>query len=92
MTETTVDATEASKKHEEFDIVVNAAPYTVDSQLVTFEQVVKIAYPTPPSPDSRFTVSFRKAHEPKEGSLLPGGSVEVKKEGTIFNVKATGKS
>jgi hypothetical protein len=73
-------------------IVVNTVPFVVDGDNVTYEQVVQIAFPVPPSADTRFTVTFRKAKDPKEGTLKSGKSVTVKKEGTIFNVKATGKS
>jgi hypothetical protein len=91
MTESTT-AAEDSARHQGFDIIVNAQPHSVESQTVTYDEVVKIAYPTPPSPDARYTVTYRNADKPKEGSLAPGQSVEVKREGTIFNVKATGRS
>lgn len=73
-------------------IVVNTVPVVVDDEEVTYQQVVLLAFPVPPSAETRFTVTFRKAKEPKEGTLKSGKSVIVKKEGTIFNVKATGKS
>lgn len=73
-------------------IVVNGTEHPVPDAVVRFEQVTSLAFPTPPTPDTVFTVSFRKAHDPKEGSLSAGMSVEVKKKGTVFNVKATGKS
>jgi hypothetical protein len=73
-------------------IVVNTVPFLIDNEHVTYEQVVHLAFPVPPSADTRFTVTFRKGKEPKEGTLKSGKSVTVKKEGTIFNVKATGKS
>jgi Multiubiquitin len=76
----------------EAQIVVNAAVDTVPTREVSYEEVTTLAYATPPTPDTRYTVTFRNAQKPKEGSLAPGQSVEVKKEGTIFNVKATGKS
>ena len=83
----------AEKQHiKEIQIIVNGAPNVIASDIVSYEMVVNIAYPVPPSPDTRFTVTFRNAKEPKEGSLAPGGTVEVKQHGTIFNVKATGKS
>lgn len=92
MTEGLATVEEASP-HTAFVIIVNAVPDTVESPLVSYEQVVRIAYPTPPSPDTRFTVTYRKAVAPNhEGSLVAGQSVEVKKKGTIFNVKATGRS
>jgi hypothetical protein len=78
--------------HKDFSIIVNGEPKTVESKDVSYEAIVKIAYPTPPSPETRFTVTYRKAEKPHEGSLAPGQSVEVKKDGTIFNVKPTGKS
>jgi hypothetical protein len=39
-----------------------------------------------------FIITFRNAKKPKEGTLVEGQSVEVKKDGTIFNVKATDRS
>ena len=73
-------------------IVVNGQQVTVPDREVTYDEVTKIAYPTPPAPDTRYAVTFRDAQKPKEGDLGPGGSVSVKKEGTIFNVTPTGKS
>jgi len=73
-------------------IIVNGEEHQVRSDVVTYQEVVTIAFPIPPSPDARYTVSFRGAKEPHEGSLAPSQSVIVRKEGTIFNVKATGKS
>lgn len=88
-----VSADVAEKKHtKEIRIIVNGEPKVIESDLVSYEQVVSLAYSTPPAPDTRFTVTFRNAEERKEGSLIPGGTVEVKKGGTIFNVTATGKS
>lgn len=91
MSESTDSAAEVAHT-KEFEIVVNAEKHEVASKDVSYEQVSKIAYPTPPSPDTLFTVSYRNAKKPKEGSLTAGHSVEVKREGTIFNVKATGRS
>jgi hypothetical protein len=91
------DQAEAAEKAggEEKDgvIVVNAQEHAVESLIVTYDEVVALAYPTPPAPDTRYTVTYRKAKEPHhEGSLAPGQSVEVKKKGTIFNVTPTSKS
>jgi hypothetical protein len=92
MTNNTIATAEKSEMHEQFAVIVNGQQHAVESQIVSYEEVVKLAYPTPPSPDTRYTVTYRNAKEPKEGSLAEGQSVEIKKEGTIFNVKATGKS
>jgi hypothetical protein len=73
-------------------IIVNGEPHEVPSDVVSYQEVVALAFPVPPSPDARYTVSYRNAKEPHEGSLAPSQSVVVRKEGTVFNVKATGKS
>ncbi len=86
-------AAEEAAHHKEIAIIVNGERKTVPSQVVSYTEVVTLAYPTPPSPDTMFTVTYRNALAPnKEGSLVNGQSVEVREEGTIFNVRATGKS
>ena len=81
----------ASHGSHDFDIIVNAEQKMVADEHVSYEQVTELAFPDSP-PDTTFQVNFRKAKEPKEGSLTPGHSVVVRKEGTIFNVKNTGRS
>ena len=84
---------EEAAQHKDITIIVNAEPKTVPSREVSYTEVVNLAYPTLPSPDTTFTVTYRNAVGPnKEGSLVNGQSVEVREEGTIFNVRATGKS
>jgi len=92
VTETVTAAADEAARRERSAVIVNGQQYTVESRIVSYEEVVKLAYPTSPSPDTRYTVTYRNAEEPKQGSLAPGHSVEIKKEGTIFNVKATGRS
>jgi hypothetical protein len=83
------DTTAADTKRK-YRIVVNGEPSDVDSDVVTYDQVVKIAYPNG-EPGTEYTVTFDKGKEPREGDLLPGGSVEIK-DGTEFDVTPTGKS
>jgi len=86
-------ATEAGNKPtKEIRIIVNAEPKIVDSNIVSYEEVVRLAYPTPPAPNTYYTVTFRNAEGRKVGSLIPGQSVEVRDEGTIFDVTPTGRS
>jgi len=92
MTDETADASVTGAQETEYAIVINGELAVVPHKQVSYEEVVAIAYPVPPSPETRFTVSYRKAEKPHEGSLAPGQTVEVKKDGTIFNVKPTGKS
>lgn len=76
-----------------FEIIVNARPRIVNDKHVTFEQVVQLAFPGPPGPNIVFSMTYQHAaSKPHSGELGPGGSVEVKKKGTIFNVTKTDKS
>ena len=88
----TVTNVAEDKRPKKIQIIVNGAPAVIETDSVSYEQVVQLAYPTPPSPDTYFTITFRNAAERKEGSLAPGQLVQVKREGTIFNVTPTGKS
>lgn len=92
MSDAAATTTAADKKKKTATIIVNAEEKTVDDETVTFDQVTTLAYPTPPYPDTLYTVTYRDAHEPKEGRLVAGQTVVVKKKGTVFNVKASDKS
>jgi hypothetical protein len=74
-------------------IFVNGRPKTVDKGKLSFEEVVKLAFPTPPTGDNIiFTVTYRKARGNRhDGILHPGQQVEIK-EDTTFNVRFTDKS
>lgn len=74
-------------------IVVNGRRREVKPGKISFEELIALAFPTPPSgPQVSFTVSYRKGPPARpEGSLLPGQSVHVI-EGMTFNVSATDKS
>ncbi|MFP2959186.1 multiubiquitin domain-containing protein [Myxococcus sp. 1LA] len=76
-----------------FEIVVNARPRVVTNKLVTFEQVVQLAFPGTPEPNAAFSMTYRHAaSKPHAGELGAGGFVEVKEKGTIFNVTKTVQS
>ena len=76
-----------------YEIIVNARPKIIDHQRVTFEEVVHIAFPDVHTPNIRFSMTFRHAEsKPHAGDLGPGGVVEVKTKGTIFNVTKTVQS
>lgn len=82
---------EEQHKHQ-VTIIVNTRAHEWDKERITFEEVVKIAYPTPPGQDTVYTVSYTNG--PKEnssGTLVKGESVKVK-DGMIFSVTATNKS
>ncbi len=83
---------EEKGKKKDYVIVVNGEQHEVADETVTFEEVVALAFPTPPSAETVFTVTYRGAQKPKEGSLKAGGNVKVKKQGAIFNITSTTKS
>lgn len=74
-------------------IVVNTRRREVEPGDISFEELVALAFPVPPTgPQVSFTVSYRKGPALKpQGSLLPGQSVNIVK-GMTFNVTATDKS
>jgi hypothetical protein len=75
-----------------YQIIVNARPKTVTGSLVTFEQIVQLAYPGSHEPNVVFTMTYRHAAStPPAGELGPGGSVRVK-NGSAFNVTRTVQS
>jgi Multiubiquitin len=80
------------EKH--YIIIVNTDPFVVDHDVLTFDELVKIAFPVPPTGlDPEFTVSFEHAKSvPHHGDLPQHGSVTVKKHGTIFDVDHTNRS
>ncbi len=76
-----------------YEIIVNARPKTVPEKTVTYTQIVAIAFPGPHDDNVLFSMTFRKAaSKPHAGELSLGGTVEVKKKGTIFNVSPTVRS
>jgi Multiubiquitin len=98
------DATELHLKEDEhfhsgearerkFRIIVNLEPKEVEQRVLTFREVVALAYPNPDfKPTIIYTVTYKRAVAPMhEGSLVEGEKVEIK-NGTIFNVTKTDKS
>lgn len=76
-----------------FEIIVNSRPRTVNARTVTFEQIVQLAFPGQHEPNVVFSMTYRHAvSTPHAGELGAGGSVDVKKKGTVFNVTRTVQS
>lgn len=76
-----------------YRIYVNGQEKTVTTKFVSYEQIVKLAFPNPPTGQNiLFTVGYEDGpHANPSGSLMPGGTVKVK-DGMIFNVTPTDKS
>lgn len=76
-----------------FEIIVNARSRSVNARTVTFEQIVQLAFPGQHAPNVVFSMTYRHAvSTPHAGELGAGGSVDVKKKGTVFNVTRTVQS
>lgn len=77
-----------------FTIIVNTDPTVVRHEVVTFAELVKIAFPVPPTgTDVEFTVSYEHAKSsPHHGDLPEGEHVTVKHYGTTFDVDHTNRS
>ena len=74
-----------------FHIAVNGEAEVWHHRKITYENVVKLAFPNGPTGgDVRYSVSWTKP-DGQEGSLRPGHSIDVV-EGMIFDVRNTDKS
>lgn len=75
-------------------IIVNGRQKEVNQKEISFEDVINLAFDNAPPTGENIviTVTFSRGDEGrKEGSLMPGDSVKVKKE-MVFDVTATDKS
>jgi len=83
----------ASKDPRTFEIIVNSRRKTVTTKQVSFEQIVQLAFPGQHDSNVVFSMTYRHAaSQPHAGELGPGGTVKVKKKGTVFNVTRTVQS
>jgi Multiubiquitin len=74
----------------QFRINVNGVEKTVDHDVLTYDEVVRL-FVAQPVDGTIYAVSFEHAKEPKEGELLAGQSVTIK-QNTEFDVDDTGRS
>ncbi|ACT48366.1 multiubiquitin domain-containing protein [Methylotenera mobilis] len=74
-------------------IIINGAAKSVEKERMSFEEIVALAYETPPTGDGvQFTIQYTKGHSDKpKGTLVEGQSVKVK-EGMEFDVTSTNRS
>jgi hypothetical protein len=81
-----------SEEHHEktYKVVVNGTPTNVDHEVLSYDEVVRLAFPNPDA-NTIYSISFEHAKEPKEGDLLPGQSVTIK-QNAEFDVDDTGRS
>lgn len=74
-------------------IIVNAREKEWKKKNISFDQIVKLAYPTPPAGQLIvYTVTYHNGPRVNpEGTMLDGDKVKVK-DGMVFNVQYTDKS
>lgn len=72
-------------------IIVNGREKEVTGTTISYSQVVQLAFPNDQANDTiEYTVAYANPHG-KDGTLVEGQSVHVKK-GMIFNVTKTNRS
>ena len=72
----------------EFTVIVNGRPKKVTKSVLSFEEIVALAF-NPVPPNAFFTVTY--SHGNTGGSLTPGRTVPVQ-NGMKFDVTETGQS
>lgn len=76
-----------------YTIIVNTREKTVSKSVLTYDEIVRLAFPNPPSgPDIQFTIQFtRGPAENPSGALVEGGTVKIK-DRMEFDVTQTNRS
>lgn len=83
---------EGKGHNKEVTIIVNGRQKVVTKDELSFDEIVALAFDSPPTGDNIiFTITYRRGHGNKEGTLAQGDTVKIK-NGMIFNVTATNKS
>jgi len=73
--------------------VVNGKKKTVTEAILSFEEIVKLAFPNPPTgSNTALTVVYSKGTGKKREGILVAGETIVINEGMNFSVSATDKS
>jgi hypothetical protein len=92
MTEHDDNQREGKGQDKSFTITVNAREKVVTERELSFEAIVRLAFPTPAGQNMTYTVTYRRGEGNKPaGTLVEGETVRIK-EGMIFNVTATDQS
>jgi hypothetical protein len=76
-----------------YTIIVNGQKKTVAKKRISFDDLVKIAFPVPPTGENiLYTISYEDGPPANPQGSLKAGETVLVKTGMIFNVKATDKS
>jgi hypothetical protein len=83
---------EEHKEHKKYTIIVNGEQKTETKEVLTFVEVLNLAFPPPRTiPDKDYSITFKDAKKPHSGQMHLGSTVEIK-DGTRFDVTPTNKS
>jgi hypothetical protein len=75
------------------EIIVNGRKVEVTEKKLSFEQVVKLAFPEAKFvPHMVYTVTYKRGAKQKPKGVMVKGDVVTIKKGMVFNVTATDKS
>lgn len=84
--------TEDKAKPKPVIVIVNGRQKEVDEKELSFVEIVQLAFPgETPTDTIVFTVAYSQANGNKDGTLVNGEELKVKK-GMIINVSKTDKS
>lgn len=80
-------------KNKEFNILVNARDKEWDKKIITFDEVIVLAFGSiSTDPNVSYAVTYKKGDNNKpEGIMVKGDEVKVK-DGMRFNVTQTNRS
>jgi len=80
-------------KHRATVIIVNGQKKEVTEKKLSFEQVVKLAFPDAEfGPNIAYTVTYKRGTNQKPKGVMVQGDVVTIKKGMVFNVTRTDKS
>ncbi len=75
-----------------YQIIVNTRPKVVESEYVTYDEIIRLAFDTPPSgPGIVFKIKYHQGPRGSNGSLVPGKDTKVV-DGMVFSVTYTDES
>lgn len=84
----------SEKPDKDLTIIVNTREKTVSKKVLTFAEIIALAYDNPPTgANVLFTVAYRRGQGNKpEGTMVETDPALRIHDGMIFNVSATDKS
>jgi hypothetical protein len=86
-----IESNQAPGHNKTYSIIINGRPRAITEHKLTYQQVVKLAFPDDqPDQTTLYTVAYANPHG-KDGTLVDGQDVTVK-NGMSFNVSKTNRS